>query len=444
MGIDSGLLIQPHVKVMWGGMNLSAYPGATGEKERLVQNLSLKYTKDQSVPACSFELAPTAIGFEVITEIRASPDLMRVPFEVEMGFPHLPEPRLFGMFIYAGLDLQTGHDPKISLSTTSAMKTSWTQNKVSFTMEEEISLAEVPEFLKKKAGKGASLMKFEFVGKAKSDASSIMVKMNRINQTPQTILSEVCKEHGMEVRSMDTAIDGTVVIGYPASKKGELEDDKPQGPGSSPQSAVRTVHIIGPGLMENIARKQTLPDGQSDTKGGTAAKKTNSTEAINKDSPLAPARGASAQAGYKSKVDTGLTGVADKSDAKTETVKGKKSEAEKGKLAMMDALAVEFSATFPMLPQIVGMKPADIGAIPSLSGDWVEDFEITQVDYKMNGTGWVDVSISGERPYLGKENMLDGGSVALVQATAASMSSIDGWAKYYWRQGPDPAWPLSG
>ena len=111
---------------------------------------------------------------------------------------------------------------------------------------------------------------------------------------------------------------------------------------------------------------------------------------------------------------------------------------------MMDALAVEFSATFPMLPQIVGMKPSDIGAIPSLAGTWIEDFEITQVDYKMNGTGWVDISINGKRPYLGKENMLDGGSVAVVAATAASIGSLDGWNQYYWRQGPVPAWPLSG
>ena len=269
--MEAGLLIQPYVQVIWGGMNLSAYDGATGEKERLVQNLALKYTKDQSVPACTFEIAPTAIGFEVITEIRGSASLMRVPFEVEMGFSHLPDPKLEGKYVYAGLDLQTGHDPKISLSTTSAMKASWTQNKISFTSEDEMPLFEYPEFLKKKAEPGANLMKFIWVGTAKEDAAKIMIKPNIINQTPQTILSEQLKEHGMELRTMDTALDGSMVIGYPASKKGELENDKPAGPGTSAASSQRVVHIIGPGLMENVARKQSLPDGQSDTEGGTAA-----------------------------------------------------------------------------------------------------------------------------------------------------------------------------
>ena len=89
-------------------------------------------------------------------------------------------------------------------------------------MEEAIPLSEYPDFLKEKAGKGASLMKFEFVGQAKTDASQILVKATRNNQTPQTILAETVKEHGMELRTPDTSIDGTVVIGYPAAKKGEL------------------------------------------------------------------------------------------------------------------------------------------------------------------------------------------------------------------------------
>ena len=316
MGIDPGLLIQPYVSVNWGSYNLSAYESGTGEKERLVQNLALKYTKDQTVPACTFDLAPTATGFEVITEIRASADLLTTPFEVEMGFLHLPDPKLEGKFIYAGLDLQTGHQLKISLSTTSAMKSSWTQNKLTFTSEDEIPLYEYPDYLKKKTAPGSNLMKFEWVGTAKEDAQKILIKPTAVNKTSQTILAETLKEHGMEVRTMDTSIDGTMVIGYPASRPGELDDDPPAGVGNSPQPAVRNIHIIGPGLMESISRKQSLPDGQSDTAGGTAAKKTTSTEVLNKESPRDPTRGLGVQASNRSKNKEGTTGVADKSDAK--------------------------------------------------------------------------------------------------------------------------------
>lgn len=446
MAIEPGLLIQPYASVTWEGTNLSAYPGASGEKERLVQNLSLSYTKDQTVPSCSFELAPTVDTFAFVAEMRQSPALATGVFEVEIGFSHLPDNKLVGKYVYAGLDMQTGHDPQVSITVTSAMKSSWTQNKVSFTMEEAIPLSEYPTFLQEKAGKGASLMKFEFVGKAKEDAAGIMIKANRVNQTPQTILAETVKEHGMELRTPDTAIDGTVVIGYPAAKKGELEQDKPQAPGSKAQSALRTIHIIGPGLMQNVKRTQKLPDAQSDTKGGTAAKKTAGTEVDNKNSPLKPTRGVGQQASAESVNPAGSTGVADKSDAKSETEKNKKGEADKGKAAITDSLAVSFSASFPMLPQIVGMKPGDIGVIPSLKGpgDFLEDFEITDVTYKMDNTGWVTVDIKGNRPYLGKENMLDAASIALVKGMVAPLQTPDAWNRFYWRMGPEIAWPLAG
>ena len=138
--------------------------------------------------------------------------------------------------------------------------------------------------------------------------------------------------------------------------------------------------------------------------------------------------------------------MSDKSNAKSATTKGIKKQADDGKLAMSDSFAVTFSASFPMLPQIVGMKPGDIGCIPSLKGpgDFIEDFEITDVNYKMNDTGWVTVDIKGERPYLGKENMLDAAAIATVKGVVAGLQSPDAWNKFYWKQGPDLAWPLSG
>lgn len=444
MPAEPGLLLQPYVSVTWEGINLSAYPGASGEQERLIQNLSLSYTKDQTTPSCAFDLTGTPDSFEVAAKIRQSDGVVDGVFNVEIGFPHLSDPKLEAKYVFAGLDVQTGHDPMVSITVASAMKSSWTQNKVSFTMEEEIPLSEYPDFLKEKAGKGASLMKFKFVGRAKDDAPNIMIKANRVNQTPQTILAETVKEHGMELRTMDTAIDGTVVIGYPASKKPELEDDKPQPPGSSPSSGLRTVHIIGPALMQNVKRTQKMPDGQSDTSGGVAAKKTPVDETRNKNNPIKRPKGR--EAADESRPKAGLSGVADKSDAKSEKVKGV-AEGEKGKVALSEQLAVTFTASFPMLPQIVGMKPGDIGCIPSLKGpgDFIEDFEITDVNYKMDGTGWVMMDIKGVRPYMGKENMLDGGSIAMVKGIVATLQTADAWNAYYWRtSGPDSAPPLAG
>jgi hypothetical protein len=330
----------------------------------------------------------------------------------------------------------------LEFTLTSAIKSSWTDNKISFTMEEEISLAQFPSFLQEKAGKGASLLKFEFVGQAKEDAQEIMVKKNVNAQSGQTALAEQLKEHGMELRTGDTGLDGTVVIGYTASKEGELEKDKPVLGGKA-LPAVRRIHILGPGLLQNVKRKQSFTLGQTDTQGGSKRQATAATEVENKKSKNKGnlARAAAAV----SENPAGSTGVTDKSQAKSSTTKSA-SDKDAARLALADALAMEVDAQFPMVPQVCGMKPSDILVIPSVKGpgDTIEDYEITSVSYAMSDTGEVMMSIAGKRPYTSAGNMLDAASLAEVRAVCKGLTTPDSWAQYYWRQGPEIAYPLAG
>ena len=360
-----------------------------------------------------------------------------------MGYPHLPEPIIEQKFNLASLDLTTGHDPNLSLTGVSSVKGAFTDNKVSFTMEEPIALCEFPDFLKEKAGEGAADLKFQFVGGAAQDCANIQIKRDAVNQSGQVVLTEVLKEHGMELRVHDTSIDDTMVISYPAAKPGELEEDKPQSPGSSPVSAKRTVHILGPGLMENIKRSQQYSSPQqADTTGGTSNKETAATETEAKGSQA----GGPSKAAAESSNKAGTTGPANKPKARTATAEQGEADKEKARLAMGQKLAVTMNADFIMVPQIVGMKPGDIVAIPSIKGpaDYIEDFEVTEISYTQEDTGFIRMSIKAERPYLGKQNMLDAGSVATVQARCQSLTHADAWNQFYWRQGPAVAWPLAG
>jgi len=441
MAVAPGLLLQPYVSVIWGGMNLSAYPGASGELERVAQDVKLDFTKDQDAPSCSFKLAPTVDGFQIAAEIRNSPALLTEICTVKMGYPHLPTPFIEAQFIYTGLTYATGLDPELEFTVTSALKSSWTQNKMTFTMEDEIPLSAFPEFLKEKAGKGAKPLKFQFVGKAKEDAQEIKIKKAVNAQTGQVALAETLKEHGMELRTGDTGLDSTIVIGYTAGKEGELAADKPAMGGGPAVPALRRIHILGPGLMRNAKRKQSFTLGQSDTSGGSKRSATATTEVENKDSQNKGnvPRVASAISQNKQ----GTTGVSDKSQGRSSTTESA-ADKKKARAALADSLAMELTADFPMVPQICGMKPADIICIPSLTGGTVEDYEVTSVSYQMSSTGEVNMSIQGKRPYLEQGNMLEAGDVAVVAATAAGMGSLDAWNQYYWRQGPEVAWPLAG
>ena len=436
MAIQAGLLIQPYASVIWGGINLSAYPGATGELERLAQGVSLSFSKTEEAPSCEFTIAPTVDGFDVVGQIRNSPELLKQVVDVAIGFDHLPDRQLNCQYLFSGLAWTTGLDPALKFTLTSAIKSAWTDNRINFTMEEEMPLSEFPDFLKDKAGAGAKYLKFKFVGQAETDASDIMIKVNRMNQSPQTILAETMKEHGMEIRTGDTAMDGTVVIGYAAAKDGELDQDKPVLE-AQPAPGVRAIHILGPTLMQNVSRKQEFAIGQSDTQGGAKSKATAATDTENvkvaKKAPLP--QQAAAVSSTEPKVRT--AGTSDPAQARSGTTKSV-GDKEDARAALAQQLVMTLDASFPMVPQVCGMKPGDILAIPALKGpgSWIEDYEITEVKYQFNDTGEVMMSINAQRPYVGTENLMDGASVAAVQSRVASLTSPEAWAAYYWRQGP--------
>ena len=92
-----------------------------------------------------------------------------------------------------------------------------------------------------------------------------------------------------------------------------------------------------------------------------------------------------------------------------------------------------------MVPYMVGIKPRDIVAIPSLKGpgDYIEDWEVDSVQYKQDDVVGVSISISGKRPYTGEESILDAGSLADVQSTVASLTTPAAWNRLYWIQGQD-------
>jgi len=194
--------------------------------------------------------------------------------------------------------------------------------------------------------------------------------------------------------------------------------------------------------MQNITRKQQLNLGQASTGGAEDPKSTVSTETEQKDS--AQKGVLSQQSPAQSTNKEGTTGPSDKADAKSETMIPSPNSKE-ARAALTQMLSTSMDANFPMLPNLVGMKPRDMIAIPSLKqGGYIEDYEVQSVSYQMENAGGVTMSISGERPFTGDENMLDEASIAEIRAICDGLTTADAWNKFYWRQGPELAWPLAG
>ena len=60
-----------------------------------------------------------------------------------------------------------------------------------------------------------------------------------------------------------------------------------------------------------------------------------------------------------------------------------------------------------MVPYVVGMKPRDFVAIPSLDGaSYIEDWEIESVSYSQDANGLIRIGVQAWRPFTGMDNLV--------------------------------------
>ena len=204
-----GTLLQAFVNVEWGGVNLSNVDDGNGGKIILPQNFKAQIDKDGSAPSCTFELVPSPIGFDTFAELKNS--ALEEPINVKLGYED--GTIMEWQFRFAGMGMTTGHDPKIEVECVALVKGAFTDNKVSYTLEEAITLAELPEMLKKKAGQGARGNKLQvcwWCGRKLQ--SQIQYQENIIEQSPYSILVNAMRPHGIQVQTNDSIFSGEIIL----------------------------------------------------------------------------------------------------------------------------------------------------------------------------------------------------------------------------------------
>ena len=440
-----GRLIQQYVTIEWGGTNLSYMDDGEGGKTILAQDISFQLEAEDAAPSCDFSITPNPLGFKIFTELKTT--AIAEPIKVTVGYPN-SDTKITQVFRYSGMSMTTGHSPKIAVTGVSVLKGPMTDNKVSYTLEKPMTLKDLPEFLKEKAGEGAKNIKFQWVGTAEEYASGVQYQENIIDRTPYSILVDAMRIHGIVVQPGDSGFDGTVVLSRDPAFEGEQEKDKPvvAGQGTKAEPAKRGVYIIGPGLMEDLTRKQTFNMGQSNPKGGASKKKSASYEQDQKEVQTASAGATQVVTAQSGNTTGGTTGASQTPSTMSKTKEASGEDAKKGRQAATDGITTDLSFDCLMVPYLVGIKPRDFCVIPSLAGpgNYLEDWAITSVKYTQNSTGDIRVSISAQRPFTGDKNLLDGATVAAVKATVSTLTTPAKWNKFYWYEGADPDYPLAG
>jgi len=83
----------------------------------------------------------------------------------------------------------------------------------------------------------------------------------------------------------------------------------------------------------------------------------------------------------------------------------------------------------------MGVKPRDFILIPSLKGlgSYIEDWEVESVQYTQDVSGQIMMSIKGNRPFSGDENVVDSGTLDKVRQRISSLTTPELWGQYYWQ-----------
>ena len=429
-----GTLLQAFVNIEWGGVNLSNVDDGNGGTIILPQNFKTQIDKDGSAPSCSFELVPSPIGFNTFAELKNT--ALDQAINVKLGYED--GTILEWKFQFVGMGMTTGHNPKIEVNGVSIIKGSFTDNKISYTMEEPIPLTELPEFLKKKGGAGAELLQFKFVGSAEQAASQVQYHESVIERTPYSILTDALRPHGIQVQSGDSVFAGEIILSRPPTFEGEGEQDPAQvNSGSSqPQPGLRSVYIISIGVMENLVRDQSFNAGQNDPSVGSSKSKAKSYEQEQAETGAENAGRAQRTAAESANEDGGTSGTSRIPSTMSRTEGAQDEEAKKGRAAITKLISSKLTFNVMMVPYLVGIKPRDFVAIPSLNGaEYIEDWEVESVNYSQDNNGQIRVAVTAWRPFTGLDPLLDAGTLAAVTGVASSLESPEDWANFYWSGG---------
>ena len=188
--------------------------------------------------------------------------------------------------------------------------------------------------------------------------------------------------------------------------------------------------------MNNLRRSQKFSIGSDTTAKAASADQPNVPQTAATTVPEPQLAAPQLLASQSSNEAGGTSGQANPGSGNTgSTAAG--TDGQEASAALSKMISTSISFIVPMLPYMVGVKPRDFVAIPSLKGpgDYIEDWEVSSVSYKQDVKGSVMISIKGERPYTGEESLLDGATISQIKSTVSGLTSPEAWAKFYWIQG---------
>jgi hypothetical protein len=447
--VSGGFLRQPRVRVLWGSVNLSAYDGDKGfpQGSPLVYDVQVDLNAENEAPTATMKWDPTGPGFAVYESFINDQEYLKTQITVEYFYPR--GKKVVFVFVWSGQTINYGNDMSVTVQMTSELSGLINGNIRSTAQAYDEKTGGAPQDLVNRLQKQFGLEEFKTLVQYNQGTLDYWKKVKILNQygndwTFGNAVAALIKQTGDQAFPINIS-QASVVVMPPFSWVDKKKEIKQQDveiasvlTASNPDPTKRYGYILGPSIINTMTRtsqwsppqqsnendpaKQRFATNAIDRGRNTANPQPNSSVvAANKDGPAKPTSSPLGTSGGRASLS-----VQSKENPYGPDRQNALNQEKNAKL--------NFS-TF-LTPVLVGLKPHDILYIPSLSGEFIEDWIVQSVGYSAQNGG-VEVSVQASR-IIGLGTPMNGEAAEKFKASAISQgligpnATLEAWDRYAW------------
>ena len=442
----SGDLILPRVRVTWGDINLSAYngKGPFPQGAPLVYNVNFDLTSQTQGPTAQMKWDPTGPGFAEYEKFISSEEYMKSRIYVEFFYNRGKRIRL--PFVWSGQSIMYGNDMAVTVMMVSELAGMINSNIRNATQAfDEKKGASYLDSINRgiqQFSVNGNLVRYNSVAKRDLEKAKLVTNYSGSgDKTFGSFISSTVQQNG-NVAFPNNIEEPNVSI-FPPFSWG-ADKDKPQDVkngateipvDTSPKPEVRYGYIIGPSIINSLERKSEWISPQQDTQNKPGAQTIARDAETGRFVSQKPATAQQNQSNLTAKPTTAVVGTANARANPGIRNKDNPDGPKKQELLQQEGTA-SLSFQTLMMPVLVGIKPFDILYVPSLKGDYIEDWIVESVSYDQND-GNVTINVQAKR-IQGLGTPMDPKTAEVFKKYATEQgligpnATLEAWEKYAW------------
>lgn len=439
----AGFLRAPRVRVLWGSINLSSYNGDQNfpQNTPLVYDVQVNLNAENEAPTAEMKWDPTGPGFAVYEWFISKPEYMSTQITIEYFYPQ--GKKVVFVFVWAGQVINYGNDMTVTVRMVSELAGLINGNIRSTAQAYDEKKGASPQDMIKKLQKQFALEKFPKLVQYNKAALDYWKEVKILNQygndwTFGNAVAALIKQTGDQAFPINIS-QATVVVMPPFSWKGKGEQESvveaTVSSPSNPDPTIRYGYFLGPAVINSITRTSLWKPPQQSNENDPNKQRYATKPGQQQNQQQNPATSPQTATDNTNKPTTSPSGTSGQRASQSVRSMENPSGPDR-QTALNQEKSSDLSFSTFMTPVLVGLKPHDILYVPSLSGNFIEDWIVQSVGYNQQN-GSVEVSVQATRVLgLGTPMNQKAGEQFKASALAKSLigpnATLEAWDQYAW------------